>query len=69
MNPDSILIDKKTAARMLSISTRTIDNLIAAKRLLVRRIGRRSLVVRSSLEQLARHDTPSPSIEAAKAQP
>jgi len=66
MNDAAILVSKKDAARMLSVSLRTIDNLVKAKRLPVRRIGRRSLVPRSALEQLARRDTPSPSLEAAE---
>jgi excisionase family DNA binding protein len=66
MSQDSILVSKRDAARLLSVSTRTIDNLIRAKRLSVRRIGRRSLVPRSALEQLARRDTPSPTLEAAE---
>ena len=59
MSQDSILVSKRDAARMLSVSTRTIDNLIRAKRLSVRRIGRRTLIPRSALEQLARRDTPT----------
>jgi len=66
MNDAAILVSKKDAARMLSVSARTVDNLIAAKRLVVRKIGRRTLIPRSALEQLARRDTPSPSLEAAE---
>jgi excisionase family DNA binding protein len=67
-NPESILlVSIRDAARMISVSQRTIFNLIAAKRLPVRRIGRRSLVPRSALEQLARRDVPSPTVEAAEA--
>jgi excisionase family DNA binding protein len=62
-----LLVSIREAARMISVSQRTIFNLIAAKRLPMRRIGRRSLVPRSALEQLARRDVPSPTIEAAKA--
>lgn len=36
-----LLYDRKTAARMLSISVRSLDYLIAAKRLDTRRIGKR----------------------------
>jgi excisionase family DNA binding protein len=63
---DKILFSKKEAAAMLSISPRSIDNLIARKELETRRIGRRRLVPRVSLEKLARRDTPSPSLEAAE---
>ncbi len=63
---EPILLSKRNAARMLSVSIRTIDHLIAAKRLTVRRIGRRALVPRAALEALARRDTPSPTREAAE---
>jgi excisionase family DNA binding protein len=66
MNEHPLLVSVEEAARMISVSRRTIFNLIAAKRLPVRRIGRRSLVPRSALEQLARRDVPSPTLEAAE---
>jgi len=66
---EQLLFSKRDAARMLSVSTRTIDNLIRAKRLSVRRIGRRTLIPRSALEQLARRDVPPPSQEAAEMRP
>jgi excisionase family DNA binding protein len=53
---EPILISKKEAARALSVSLRTIDNLIAAKELAVRRVGRRCLIARRSLEEFARRD-------------
>lgn len=53
----SLLVDRKTAARLLSVSLRTLDNLIVSKELDgVRRIGRRVLISRSSLEIFARRD-------------
>lgn len=61
---DKILFSKKEAAAMLSISLRSVDYLIARKELEVRRIGKRRLVPRSSLEKLARRDVPSPALEA-----
>ena len=63
---DKILFSKKEAAGLLSISPRSVDNLIARKELETRRIGRRRLIPRASLEKLARRDTPSPALEAAK---
>lgn len=50
---------KAEAALALSLSLRTIDNLIAAKELTVRRIGRRVLIPSSALRALLRcdHDT------------
>jgi excisionase family DNA binding protein len=56
---DKILISKKEAAAALGVSLRTVENLIASKQLEARRIGRRRLVPRASLEKLARRDVPS----------
>src|SRR6266851_8454933 len=63
---DRLLVSKKDAALMLSVSVRTVENLIAVKRLVARKLGRRTLIPRSSIEQLAKRDTPSPAIEAAE---
>jgi excisionase family DNA binding protein len=61
---DQLLISKQFAASLPSVSLRTIDNLLAAKRLTARKIGRRTLIPRSSVELLARRDVPSPTREA-----
>jgi excisionase family DNA binding protein len=50
---DRLLYDRKTAARMLSVSVRTLDYIIAAKGLDTRRIGRKVLVTRASLLRYA----------------
>ena len=50
---DTILLSKREAARSLSIPVRTLDSLIASDELPARRIGRRVLVARRSLEQFA----------------
>ena len=63
---DKLLVSKRDAALLLSVSVRTIENLIAAKRLVARKLGRRTLIPRSAIEQLARRDVPSPSLEAAE---
>ncbi len=63
---DKILVSKKEAAALLGISLRTVENLIARKELESRRIGRRRLVPRVSLEKLARRDVPSPALGAAE---
>lgn len=63
---DKILVSKKEAAALLGISLRTVENLIARKELESRRIGRRRLIPRVSLEKLARRDTPSASLEGAE---
>ncbi len=55
---EPILLSKRESARALSISLRKLEYLIAAKELKVRRIGRRVLVPRRSLEDFARRDHP-----------
>jgi excisionase family DNA binding protein len=56
MECESVFLSKKSAASMLAISLRTLDNLIAAKEIPVRRIGRRVVVSRRALEEFARRD-------------
>ena len=62
-----ILVDKKTAAHLLSVSLRTIDNLVASKALPVRHIGRRALIPRAALENFARRDHATRPAGAGKA--
>jgi len=59
MNSDSLMVSKKVAAQQLSISLRTLENLIAAQQLVVRRIGRRVVISRKALEQFAQRDHPT----------
>ena len=61
-----ILVSKKEAARVLSVSPRTVDNLIAAKELAVRRVGRRCLIPRTALEAFARRDHSTTATAAQK---
>ena len=56
-----ILVSKRDAALALSLSVRTIENLISRKELVSRRVGRRTLIPVSSLEAFARRDHASPS--------
>lgn len=56
---DQILLSKREAARMVSLSLRTLDNLIAQRRLQVRRVGRRVLIPRKALDEFSRHDHPT----------
>jgi excisionase family DNA binding protein len=56
MTTEKLLLNKKEAAQLLSLSLRTIDNLIHGRRLPVRRIGRRVLIHRRALEQFALHE-------------
>ena len=56
---EPILLDKKAAATLLSVSVRTVDNLISRRELVPRRVGRRVLIPRQALEQFARRDHPT----------
>jgi Helix-turn-helix domain len=56
-----LLVSKREAAFALSLSIRTIENLITRKELIARRVGRRTLVLASSLAAFARRDHASPS--------
>lgn len=51
-----LLISVDAAARALSLSVRTVNGYLANKRLLSRKIGRRRLVVVSSLKAFASRD-------------
>ena len=51
--PEQILLSKRQAAQVLSISIRTLDKLILSKKLPIRKIGRRVLMSRSSIERFA----------------
>jgi len=53
---DKLLYTKREAAQLLSISLRSLDYLIVSQQLATRRIGRRVLVHRDSVEQFARTD-------------
>ena len=55
-----LLVTKRDAASALSVSVRTIENLIRGKELAVRKIGRRTLIPAASLEAFARRDHASP---------
>jgi excisionase family DNA binding protein len=55
-----LLFTKKEAAAALSVSVRTLENYIRLKELVSRKIGKRRLIPRASLEQFARRDHESP---------
>jgi excisionase family DNA binding protein len=57
--PEVLTLSKLEAARMLGVSLRTVDRLIALKRLPVRRLGRRVLIPRNGLQNLLRADHPT----------
>jgi len=58
---EAMALSKTEAARVLGVSLRTVDRLIALKRLPVRRFGRRVLIQRSALRELFRRDHPTQS--------
>ena len=58
---EPLLVSKRRAAESPSVSVRTVENLIASKKLPSRKIGRRTLIPYSALRALASRDTPSPS--------
>ena len=62
----SILIGRKQSATALGVSLRTLDYLIAQKQLEARRLGRRVLVVRKSLERFAAVNRPERICPATK---
>jgi excisionase family DNA binding protein len=53
----NILVSKKSAAELLSVSVRTLEHLIASKKLGgVKRIGSRVVIERRALEEFARRN-------------
>ena len=53
-----VLVSRKAAAAMLSISIRGVDYMIAAKRLSTRRIANRVLIPVDEIRRFARSDHP-----------
>lgn len=53
---ERLLCSIKEAALCLGVCPRTIYNLIASHELTARKIGRRTMIPRQSLEQFVRHD-------------
>ncbi len=56
---EKLLCSKREAAESLGVSVRTVENLLARKKLISRRVGRRRMIPCSALVQLARRDTPA----------
>lgn len=57
--PDSkLLVSRKAAAAIVSLSLRKIDSLLASKQLPFRKIGTRTLIPLSALQRFARMDHP-----------
>lgn len=57
---ETLAVNTHEAARMLSVSPRTIQYFIAAKLLTARKIGRRTVIPVQSLEVFLRSDHASP---------
>lgn len=55
---DRLLVGRREAAHMLSISQRSLDYLVAGKELTARRIGSRVLISIAELRRYARSDHP-----------
>lgn len=51
---DTLLLSKEQSARILGISIRGLEHLISNQQILTRRIGRRVLIARSTLESFAK---------------
>ena len=57
---EKLLVGREEAAEILSISVRSVDYLLANKRLTFRRIGARMLIPVADLHKFARADHPEP---------
>jgi excisionase family DNA binding protein len=57
--PAALALSELEAAWMLGVSIRTVDRPITLKHLSVRRLGRRVLIPRNSLQNLLRSDHPT----------
>jgi excisionase family DNA binding protein len=56
MNADRLLVGRREAARLLSLSLRSLDYLVQRRELPARRVGRRVLIPWRALEDFARQD-------------
>ena len=57
---DPLLVSKRDAAALLGVCLRSVDNYIATKELLARRLGKRVLIPYSALLAFARRDHVNP---------
>ena len=61
VNPkDKLLVSQDEAAQLLSISRRSVEYLVATKKLSTRRIGTRALIPIEDVRKFARSDHPEP---------
>lgn len=54
--PQKLLYSRRDAAHALSISTRSLDYLIAGKRLMTRRLGKKVMIPHGELVRFAKAD-------------
>jgi excisionase family DNA binding protein len=57
-----LAVDLAVASRISTLSRRTLENYIRAKRLRARKVGRRTLILMRDLEAFLRSDQPSPKL-------
>jgi excisionase family DNA binding protein len=57
--PEPALYSKKQSSAFLGVSVRTINNLIRAKQLVRRKIGRKTLIPKTSLQAFLTKDHPT----------
>jgi excisionase family DNA binding protein len=55
---DKLLVSQDEAAQLLSISRRSVEYLVASRRLSIRRIGTRALIPIEDVRRFARADHP-----------
>lgn len=60
MTQEKLAVSVRDAAAMLSLSSRLIQNYIAARRIPARKVGRRTVILVRDLEAFLRKDQPSP---------
>jgi excisionase family DNA binding protein len=63
---EPLLSAKREAARVLGLSVRTLETLIALKELKSVRVGRRRLIPRAELERFIRRDHPTRAVEVSE---
>jgi Helix-turn-helix domain len=66
MQPKKLAVDMAAAASMISVSTRTLQQYVAAGIIPTKKIGRRRVVTVSALEEFLRNDHASPTQGEAK---
>jgi excisionase family DNA binding protein len=57
---EKLAVSLREAAVMLSLSSRSVQNFIAAKRIPARKVGKRTLILVRDLEAFLGKDQPSP---------